>query len=216
MTEQPSLHEQIESEIGVHTPPAIQEMIDRMVEGLRRDGVTPGIAVGDVAPSFDLPDPRGQTVRLADRLAAGPVVLSFYRGAWCPICSLELRALTAILPQVRDANASLIAISPQGPDASLALVESLDLGFDVLSDLDQSVASEYRIKFELSAELQALYEQFDMSLTKANADGTWDLPVPATFVLDRTGVVRAAHVDADYRERMEPTDILAALERIEP
>jgi peroxiredoxin len=202
MTEQPSLHEQIESEIGVHTPPAIQEMIDRMVEGLRRDGVTPGIAVGDVAPSFDLPDPRGQTVRLADRLAAGPVVLSFYRGAWCPICSLELRALTAILPQ--------------GPDASLALVESLDLGFDVLSDLDQSVASEYRIKFELSAELQALYEQFDMSLTKANADGTWDLPVPATFVLDRTGVVRAAHVDADYRERMEPTDILAALERIEP
>ncbi len=216
MTGQPSLHAQIESEVGVHTPPAIQEMIDRMVEALRRDGTTPGIPVGDVAPSFDLPDARGRIVRLADRLAEGPVVLSFYRGAWCPICSLELRALGAILPQIHQADASLIAISPQGPDASSSLVDSLDLGFDVLSDLDQRVAAAYRIKFELSGELRELYEQFDMSLTEANADRTWNLPVPATFVIDRTGVVRAAHVDPDYRERMEPTDILAALERIEP
>ena len=156
-------------------------MIDRMVDDLRRRGVTPGIAVGEEAPRFEAPDAHGVPVRLADRLVEGPVVLSFYRGAWCPICSLELRALTEDRGrQFVDAGASLVAVSPQGPDVSLPLVDSLDLRFDVLSDLDQSVAAAYRIKFELDAELQALYEQFDMSLTKANADaaGTCRYPRP--------------------------------------
>jgi len=216
MSDDASLRARIDAEIGVHTPQEIREMIDQMVDDLRQRGATPGIAVGEEAPPFEAPDAHGVPVRLADRLVEGPVVLSFYRGAWCPICSLELRALTEIAPAVRDAGASLVAVSPQSPDVSLPLVDSLDLRFDVLSDLDQSVAAAYRIKFELSAELQALYEQFDMSLTAANADASWNVPVPATFVIDRTGIVRAAHVDADYRERMEPTDILAALERIAP
>jgi peroxiredoxin len=215
VSDDPSLRAQIDAEIGVHTPPEIREMIDRMVDDLRRRGATPGIAVGEPAPLFEAPDAHGVPLRLADRLADGPVVLSFYRGAWCPICSLELRWLAAIVPAISDAGASLIAVSPQSPDVSLALVESLDLGFDVLSDLDQSIAEAYRVKFELSAELQSLYDQFDMSLTKANADGTWNVPVPATFVIDRAGTVRVAHVDPDYRERMEPTDILAALERLD-
>ncbi len=215
MSDEAGLQAQIEAEIGVHTPVEIREMIDRMVDDLRRRGATPGIAVGEAAPGFEAPDARGVPVRLEDRLAEGPVVLSFYRGAWCPICSLELRALTAIVPAITDAGASLVAVSPQSPDVSLALVESLDLGFEVLSDLDQSIAAAYRIRFELGAELQSLYEQFDMSLTKANADGSWNVPVPATFVIDRAGIVRASHVDPDYRERMEPADILAALEGLD-
>jgi peroxiredoxin len=85
----------------------------------------------------------------------------------------------------------------------------------VLSDLDQTIAAAYRLRFELTDELKALYERFDMSLTKANADGSWNLPVPATFVIDRDGTVRARHVDPDYRTRMEPADILRAVEALE-
>ena len=106
---------------------------------------------------------------LNERLDDGPVVLSFYRGGWCPICSIELRTLRELLPAIHDANASLIAISPQGPDQSRLLVESLNLGFDVLSDLDQRIAAAYGLKFELSTELQELYEQVGMPLTGVDA-----------------------------------------------
>ncbi|MFA5885128.1 MAG: peroxiredoxin-like family protein [Acidimicrobiia bacterium] len=211
MADHPTLHDQIDADVIGHIPEPVAEMIDRMVADLRERDATPGIAVGEIAPLFEAPDALGNLVRLDDVLADGPVVLSFYRGAWCPICSIELRALRDILPELLAADASLIAISPQGPDDSLPLVQSLDLGFDVLSDLDQSITAAYGLRFELTDELKALYEQIDMPLTEANADGTWNLPVPATYVIDRDGVVRARHVDPDYRTRMEPSDILAAV-----
>lgn len=211
MSDQPTLHEQIDADVIGHIPEPVTEMIDRMVTDLRDRDATPGIAIGEPAPPFEAPDAFGNLVRLHDVLADGPVVLSFYRGAWCPICSIELRALRDILPALHAAGASLIAISPQGPDDSLPLVRSLDLGFDVLSDLDQSISEAYGLRFELTDELKALYEQIGMPLTKANADGTWNLPVPATYVIDRDGIVRARHVDPDYRTRMEPADILAAI-----
>lgn len=217
MAHQPTLGSRIEHEVVGHIPRGVQEMIDGMVDDLRRRGVAPGIAVGEAAPRFAAVDAHGDIVRLDDRLANGPVVISFYRGAWCPICSLELQGLRAILPALMEAKAAaLVAISPQDPDDSLPFVESLDLGFDVLSDLDQSIAEAYRVRFELRGELKALYEQIDMPLTKVNADGTWNLPVPATFVLDRDGIVRARHVDPDYRRRMEPAAVLAALGDLAP
>lgn len=211
MTDPRSLQDQIETEVVAHIPESIGSMIDRMVADLRARGATPGIEVGEPAPRFRAPDAHGDVVDLDALLADGPVVLSFYRGAWCPICSVELRGLREILPELDAAGASLVAISPQGPDDSLALVQSLDLGFRVVSDLDQRIGSDYRLTFELPDDLKALYESLDMALTKANADGSWTLPVPATFVLDRDGIVRARHVDPDYRIRMEPAEILAAV-----
>ena len=211
MPDQPTLQTQIETEVLGNIPEPFSGMIDRMVADLRDRGVTPGIAVGEQAPPFEAPDVHGKPVRLEDRLAAGPVVLAFYRGAWCPICNLELRALQEIVPELRAAGAALVTISPQGPDASLPLVETLDLGFDVLSDLDQSIIAAYRLQFELRDYLKSLYEQLEMPLTSVNADGTWNLPVPATFVIDTDGVVRARHVDPDYRTRMEPREVLAAV-----
>jgi peroxiredoxin len=214
VVDDPTLRAQIETEVLATIPEPLTGMIDRMVADLRDRGVTPGIAVGEHAPGFEAPDVRGELVRLDDRLATGPVVLTFYRGAWCPICNLELRALQAILPQLGAAGASLVAISPQGPDASLPLVESLDLGFDVLSDLDQSIIGAYRLRFELPDELKAVYEQVEMPLTSVNADTSWYLPVAATFVIDADGVVRARHVDSDHRTRMEPRDVLAAVAEV--
>ncbi len=182
-----------------------------MIERLRAEGVTPGIEIGEQAPRFVLPDASGGKVALEDRLAAGPVVLSFYRGAWCPICNTELTWLQEALPQIKALGGCLIAVSPQAPDASQGLVQRLGLGYDVLSDVDQAVIRSYRLQFELVPELRPVYRQMGMALDEHNADGSWNLPVPATFVIDRSGVVRARHVDPNYRERMSVDAILAAL-----
>lgn len=187
-------------------------LVAEMVEHLGTAGVTPGLEVGTRAPRFVLPDAHSGKVSLDDRLAEGPVVLSFYRGAWCPVCNVELRGLQEALPDIRARDASLIAISPQSPDTSAAFVERLELGFDVLSDVDQGVIRAYRLQFELPEPLRPFYERMDMDLSQHNADGTWHLPVPATFVLDTDGVVRARHVDPNYRERMQASTIIEALD----
>jgi len=185
-----------------------------MIADLRRRSNVPGIEIGQTAPDFVLPDATGEKVALADRRAAGPVVVSFYRGAWCPYCSQELHAQQEILGEIRALGASLVAISPQRPDDSLSLVERLDLDFDVLSDVDQEVIRAYRLQFELPDTLREIYPALGIDLTQQNADGSWHLPVPATFVIDRDGVVRARHVDPNYLERMDPAEILDALRRL--
>lgn len=184
---------------------------DDLVERLRAADQTPGIAVGERAPLFELPDATGRRVSLQDRLARGPVVLSFYRGGWCPICNTELRDLQTVLPKIRSLGASLLAVSPQAPDGSLDLVDRLDLGFSVLSDLDQSVTRDYRLQFELTGPLREAYPHLGMAVDQHNADGTWNLPVPATFVIDTDGIVRARYVDPDYRKRMSGDEVIAAL-----
>ena len=208
-----SLQAQIDDAMG-HTPPELVTAIDAMVDDLRRGGTVPGLEVGERAPSFTLPAAVGGEVALDDRLADGPVVLTFYRGAWCPICNLELRALQRHLPELEARGARLIAVNPQRPDDSLSFAERLGLGFDVLADLDQEVAAAYRLRFRLSDELVERYTTLGLALPDQNADGTWNLPVPATFVLDGDGIVRARHVDPDYRQRMEPAAILAALDTL--
>lgn len=192
----------------------LRRIASEMIERLRTSGAVPGIEIGQQAPSFTLPNAVGKPVSLDDRLADGPAVVVFYRGAWCPYCDLHLRALQDSLGDIEERGASLVAISPQGPDASLSFAERLTLGFDVLSDLDQSVSTEWRLKFELPEALREVYRTMGMALDDHNADGSWNLPVPATFVLDRRGVVRARHVDPNYLKRMAPADVVAALDSI--
>jgi len=193
-------------------PEEIRSTLQGANRDLERSGAAPGIAVGERAPDFTLPYASGNPVSLRDRLAAGPVVLSFYRGDWCPYCNIELRAQQSRLPEMRELGASLIAISPQAPDRAAALTEREGLGFDVLSDLDQTTIRAYRVHFTLPPAVKDVYTNLlKNDLTKQNADGSWDLPVPATFVLDRDATVRASHVSADYSTRMEPDDILDAL-----
>lgn len=191
--------------------PDLRTIAAQMIERLRAEGITPGVEIGKQAPRFVLPDASGGKVSLEDRLATGPVVLSFYRGAWCPICNTELTGLQEALSRIKAVGGSLIAVSPQAPDASHAFVQRLGLAYDVLSDLDQAVIRAYRLQFELVPELRDVYRQMGMALDEHNADGTWNLPVPATFVIDRDGVVRARHVDPNYRERMSVDAILTAL-----
>ncbi len=191
--------------------PDARALAAELIARLRDENTAPGIEIGEQAPRFVLPDATGGKVALDDRLAAGRVVLSFYRGAWCPHCNTELRAQQLILPEITGLGASLVAVSPQAPDDALSLTQRLELGFDVLSDVDQSTIRAYRLQFTLPDALRPVYSQWGFPLDQQNADGTWDLPVPATFVLDQHGVVRARHVDPDYTKRMEPQAILTAL-----
>ena len=209
-----ALQPQLE-QINAQTPEPIAQRITAAIAEIDASGVALGLEPGEQAPEFSLPDAMELPVSLKERLSGGPVVLVFYRGEWCPYCNTYLRALQAALPEITSRGASLIAVSPQSADHSLSITEKAELGFDVLSDVDQAVIRAYRVQFTLPPDLQDLHlNAFQVDLQDHNADRSWRLPAPATLVIDRNGVVRAAHVSADYRTRMEPDDIVAALDNL--
>ncbi len=204
------------AEFSANIPDPVAARLRVAADDITASGVAPGIGVGQPAPDFTLPNALGEPVGLARRLAQGPVVLSFYRGEWCPFCNLELRALQEALPRFQTYGASLLAISPQAPDHSLSATEKNGLTFDVLSDTHQEVIAAYRVQFTVPADLKDLHlEVFHNDLSTRTADGSWDLPIPATFVIDRSSIVRARYVSADYTTRMDPRDIEAALAALE-
>ena len=165
---------------------------------------------GDAAPMFELPDAFGTTVRLADLLQKGPVIVSFYRGAWCPFCNIELRALQRELEKVEGAGATLVAISPNKPDESLALIDKHELTYPVLSDAENAVARQFNLVFEMEPELVAHYESIGRMINEMNASDRWELPVPATYVIDTDGIIRYAYVELSHRVRAEPSEVIAA------
>jgi peroxiredoxin len=172
------------------------------------------LAVGDRAADFELPNAQGRRIRLADQLERGPVVLTFYRGAWCPFCNMQLRGLQQALPEIEALRASLLAISPQLPDGSRAIIDKNGLTLEVLSDLNSTVASAYGITFTLSPTDQALFLEVGNDLRKANGDSRWVLPAPATFVIATDGTIHHARVDPDYTSRIRADEILSALRTI--
>ena len=170
---------------------------------------------GQKFPALELPKVGGGLLKLPEALAGSFGVVLVYRGDWCPFCNIELRALQAIAPELHDLGATIVAVSPQRPDRDTTSSVTAELGFDVLSDVDQSVIAAYQLLYEIDDATRDLLENtFHNNIAAHNADGTWRLPIPATFVLDEHGVVRDRHVDADYRTRMEPADITAAVRQI--
>lgn len=169
--------------------------------------------VGDQAPDFALTNAIGETVRLSDQLAEGPVVLTWYRGGWCPYCNMTLRALQESLAAIKDTGARLIALTPELPDRSLSTAEKHALSFHVLSDLGNRVAREYGIVFTLTAEVAAIY-QASFGLHEFNGDQSNELPLAATYVIDSSGVIRWAFLDSEYRNRAEPGEIVEILKTL--
>ena len=195
-------------------PREIIETIRNSMNALHDQGLAPGLDVGVRAPRFQLLDAAGEDVSLAERLEQGPVVLSFYRGDWCPYCNLELRALQQRLGAIRALGASLIAVSPQMPRNALSLVEKHHLDFDVLSDPLQQVIARYKLLFSVPEPVRKIYRDLGLDLTQRTADKSWNLPVPATFIIGRDGIIRARHVSLNYTVRMEPGDIVDMLKRL--
>jgi len=186
---------------------AFQDLMDSAV-------ATGAPNVGDRALDFELPNVKGGSVSLQTALRDGPVVVSFYRGSWCPFCNLELNALQARLPEIAAAGARLIAISPEKPDASLSHAEKLNLDFDVLRDQGNRVARDYGLIMTVDESVRPLYLQWGIDVPAANGDDSYELPVPATYVIGSNGEICAAHVDKDYTKRMEPADIIEALNQL--
>jgi peroxiredoxin len=170
---------------------------------------------GQVSPRFALPSATGAIVSLEERLSYGPIIVTFYRGGWCPYCNIALRALQSRLPEIKSLGGSLIAISPEVPDQSLSTTEKLALEFDVLSDADNSVARLFGLVYRISDAARERLQAFGRDLVAHNGTDRWELPITATYVINQEGLIVFDHVDADYRERLDPATIVDAVAGVE-
>jgi peroxiredoxin len=168
---------------------------------------------GDVAPSFSLKDPEGNVINSADLLKRGPLVLSFYRGVWCPYCNMELQALEAAKPEFDRYAASLVAISPQTAPNSRKSVRQNKLSFPILSDVKGKVGAAFGLRFNLPDYLVELYKQLKNDLPTFNDDPSWTLPMPARYVIGQDGLILYSEVNPDYTRRPEPADMIPVLQR---
>lgn len=190
-------------------------IVDEATEDLANtDIVDRSPKVGDTLLNFSLPNQSGELRELKTLLEKGPLVVTFYRGGWCPYCNLELKAYQEMLEEITAEGAALIAITPELPDASLTTTEKNALKFEILSDADSHYARELGIVFSLPTELRPVYEGFGIDVEKHNGTGQFDLPLPATYVVAQDGTVVSAYANADYTQRQEPAEMLEKLKAI--
>ncbi|MFZ3267973.1 MAG: peroxiredoxin-like family protein [Mycobacterium sp.] len=198
-----------------HLPAEVVEVFDRSVKQMRERGVPAGtVGVGDRLESFTLGDATEAPVMLEELVAAGPAVIVFYRGGWCPYCSLALRTYQQeLLPQLGAFNARLVAISPQTPDQSMSTAEKAGLKFTVLSDPGSRLARRIGIAFQQADEVLDAQRRLGLDLASVNAEASTELPMPTVLIVDPDRTVRFVDVQPDYTARTEVADILEALAR---
>ncbi|UZO79459.1 AhpC/TSA family protein [Aquimarina sp. ERC-38] len=172
------------------------------------------IQVGDTFPQASLTNASGNTVDIQEKIKEGPVVISFYRGGWCPYCNIELKALENALPKFKKEGANLLAITPETPDNSITTKEKNELTFEVLSDIDNKLAKELGLVFQLPEALDKIYQEFGINVEKHNANGDNELPIPATFVVSKEGKVVYRFLNEDYTKRADIPEILEALKAL--
>jgi len=196
-------------------PAERQAIMQRHVDQLRSGTISRSmLKVGDRAPAILLENAKGATIDVGTLLNKGPVIVTFYRGGWCPYCNLELKAYQEILPEIVAAGASLVAISPEKPDDTVSTAEKNALTFEVLSDVGQKVGRAFGLVYEFTEELKHAYHGFNLDIPARNGTpNEWALPVSATYVIDSDGSIVYAYMDVDYRDRADPRDVLAVLMR---
>lgn len=173
------------------------------------------LQVGDQAPLIKLRNDRGEWVELASLLERGPVVIAFYRGAWCPYCNRELSDIQQkIVPVAEDLGATVLAISPEAPEHAVELKEKRSLSFDLLHDEENKAAKRFGVGFTLDADTVKKYQGYNIDVAAHNGSDAHELPIPATYIIDTDGVIRYAYVNEDYSKRAKPKDVIAALEKI--
>ena len=210
-----TLQKQIEvflAQTAGQLPPELMKNFYSSIEAVvQTDIAKHSLKVGEKAPDFTLPDASGKQVGLSELLQHGPVVVTFYRGEWCPFCNLQLHAYQNVLSQIQALGASLVAISPQTPDHSLSTVEKKELTFTVLSDVGNTVARQYKLVFALPEQFRAMYTSIGSDVPTYDGDASWELPMPGTFIVAQDGTIRLAFVHEDHTQRLEPAALLDGL-----
>ncbi|AME28488.1 MULTISPECIES: peroxiredoxin-like family protein [Burkholderiaceae] len=195
-------------------PPEIHPVMERATAELIASGQAErALKAGASAPAFTLADPDGTPVSSIELLKNGPLIITFYRGVWCPYCNMELQALEETLPKFEAGGARLVAISPQNPVNSRKSVRQNKLSFPILSDARNDVAAAFGLRFALPDYLVALYKNLKNDLPAFNDDPSWTLPIPARYVIGQDGTILYSEVNPDYTRRPEPSDMLPALRR---
>jgi peroxiredoxin len=200
------------SEFLPQIPEQLRNTMDKSQQALKDSRIAErALAAGNDAVDFTLPNARGEQVSSEALRQQGPIVVSFYRGGWCPYCSLELKALQSVNAEIEALGARLVAISPQVPDESLSTAEKNQLEFEVLSDINSEVADQYGLTFSLDEDLRPIYKNWGADVAVVNDDPDCKLPLPATYVISQDGKIVHSFVEEDYTERLEPDEILNAL-----
>ena len=194
-------------------PQEVQETMLKATKKLEEASISKNaLKVGDYVKDFTLPNSLGKNVSLSEALDKNEfVIINFYRGAWCPYCNLELKALQAKKEEFKNLGAELIAISPQTPDSSLTTKEKNELEFEVLSDNNNIIAKEFGLVFSLAQELRPIYKSFGIDIPFSNKEDSYELPMPATYIISKNKEIVFSFVDEDYTKRCEPQDIIDAI-----
>jgi len=185
-----------------------------IVEVGESEAMATALQAGDRMPSFELTHANGQTVSSEALLAQGPIILTWYRGGWCPYCNLALRAYQQLLPEYQEAGAQFVALTPEVPDSSMSTQEKNELAFYVLSDVKLEVAKQFHVAYTLPEVVQ---EQFQgrLDIPAYNGNETWELPLAVSYVIDQEGIIRYAYLTDDYRKRAEPAELLVQVKALQ-
>jgi peroxiredoxin len=198
--------------IAKYVPAETQAVHAQAVAELKtRQLAANSLPVGALAPAFELPDHDGKIVSSSDLLAKGRLVVCFIRGRWCPFCVGQMEAMNLALPQIEQAGATLVAISPQTVKQAFFMCDQHKLRFPLLADAGNKVARQFGLTYRVPEAQESVYRRAFVNLPFTNGDESWELPIPATYILDRDGTDLYASANEDYTERAEPADVLRAL-----
>jgi peroxiredoxin len=202
--------------VARYVPSDVQAVHDRTVATLKAQGLAAQALsifnVGARPPAFELPDHNGSPVSSADLLSNGRLVLLFIRGRWCPFCVGQMEAMNYIAAAIKSAGASLVAVSPQTEKQAFFMHDQHKFAFPLLVDAGNQIARQFGLVYRVPEEQQRLYRNTFVNLPFVNGDSSWELPIPATFVIDRDGSILFASANEDYTERPEPLEILSVVE----
>ena len=198
--------------VAKYVPAEIQAIHARVIAELQQRRIAEGtLAAGTKAPPFELTGHNGKLVSSSELLTKGRLIICFFRGRWCPFCVGQLEAMNLLIPEIQAAGASLIAISPQTVQQSFFMADQHKLQFPLLSDVGNDVARQFGLVYRVPEFQQAVYRRAFINLPLANGDESWELPIPATYIVERDGTVIYASSNPDYTERPEPAEILAGV-----
>lgn len=201
--------------IAKYVPAETQAIHAQAVAELKQRNLAANILpMGAKAPAFELSDHDGKIIRSVELFSKGKLVLCFIRGRWCPFCVGQMEAMNLILPQIDQAGASLVAISPQTVKQSFFMRDQHKLKFPLLSDAHNNIARQFGLTYRVPAQQEAVYRRAFVNLPFTNGDDSWELPIPATFILDRDGTILYASAEEDYADRPEPSEIVKTLSNL--